>query len=195
VTRYDRPLLSLVVPTRNECDNVDRLLARTELALHDVPWGWELLLVDDSDDDTPQRAEAAAGRGHPVRVLHRPLGERRGGLSGAVLAGSREPSSERRVHLAVYAARPDARALVHTHSEHATAWSHGGEPLGEVLTAGHAPSGSDEIAAAAVEALGNREAVLLGRHGVLALGASPAAALEVAAAVEERARAARRLSD
>jgi L-fuculose-phosphate aldolase len=116
-------------------------------------------------------------------------------LAGAVLAGSREPSSERRVHLAVYAARPDARALVHTHSEHATAWSHGGEPLGEVLTAGHAPSGSDEIAAAAVEALGNREAVLLGRHGVLALGASPAAALEVAAAVEERARAARRLSD
>lgn len=89
MTRYDRPLLSLVVPTRNECDNVDRLLARTELALHDVPWGWELLLVDDSDDDTPQRAEAAAGRGHPVRVLHRPLGERRGGLSGAVLAGFR----------------------------------------------------------------------------------------------------------
>ena len=115
--------------------------------------------------------------------------------SGAVVAGTREPSSERRVHLAVYAARPDALALVHTHSEHATAWSHRDEPLGQVLTARPAPSGSDEIAVAAVEALGDREAVLLGRHGVLALGATPAAALEVAVAVEERARAASGLSD
>jgi L-fuculose-phosphate aldolase len=116
-------------------------------------------------------------------------------LDGEVVAGTREPSSERRVHLAVYAARPDARALVHTHSEHATAWSHLGEPLGEVLTAPHAPSGSDEIAAVAVEALGDHDAVLLGRHGVLALGESPAAALEVAVAVEQRAREARLLRD
>ena len=50
-------------------------------------------------------------------------------LEGAVVAGEREPSSERRVHLAVYAARPDAGALVHTHSTHATAWSFLGEPL------------------------------------------------------------------
>jgi L-fuculose-phosphate aldolase len=116
-------------------------------------------------------------------------------LDGAVVAGTRAPSSERRVHLAVYATRPDVRALVHTHSEHATAWSHLGEPLGEVLTAPHAPSGSREIAAAAVEALGDRDAVLLGRHGVLALGESPAAALELAVAVEQRAREARRLRD
>ena len=87
-------------------------------------------------------------------------------LDGAVLGGTREPSSERRVHLAVYAARPDAGALVHSHSVHATAWSFLGEPLdtgteelehaagGAVLTAPFAPTGSDEIAAAAVEALG-----------------------------------------
>ena len=61
----------------------------------------------------------------------------------------REPSSERRVHLAVYAARPDARALVHTHSEHATAWSHArGAPR---ATCAHGAvmrrRGSDEIAA------------------------------------------------
>jgi L-fuculose-phosphate aldolase len=116
-------------------------------------------------------------------------------LDGAVVAGGREPSSERRVHLAVYAARPDARALVHTHSKHATAWSHLGEPLGDVLTAPHAPSGSHEIATAAVEALADRDAVLLGRHGALALGGSPAAALEVALALEQRAREARRLRE
>ena len=47
---------------------------------------------------------------------------------GAVVAGEREPSSRGwRVHVAVYAARPDAHALVHTHSEQATAWSESGE--------------------------------------------------------------------
>ena len=110
------------------------------------------------------------------------------GPDGAVVAGEREPSSEWRVHVAVYAARPDARALVHTHSEHATAWSEGGEPLGPWLTAPYFPSGSDEIATATVAALGDRDAVLLGRHGVLAVGETPASALEVCVAVEQAAR-------
>jgi len=121
-------------------------------------------------------------------------------LDGSVLAGRREPSSERRVHLAVYGARPDAGALVHSHSVHATAWSFLDEPLGTgteeleeaaggaLLTAPFAPTGSDELAAAAVEALGGRQAVLLGRHGVLALGGSPARALDVCAAVERQAQ-------
>jgi L-fuculose-phosphate aldolase len=123
-------------------------------------------------------------------------------LDGAVVAGEREPSSERRVHLAVYAARPDARALVHSHSVHAMAWSFLEEPLdtgteelehaagGPVLTAPFAPAGSDAIAASAVAALGEQRAVLLGRHGVLALGDSPAQALDVCAAVERQAHVA-----
>ena len=121
-------------------------------------------------------------------------------LGGEVLRGTREPSSERRVHLAVYAARPDAGALVHTHSVHATAWSFLGEPLdtgteeleqaagGPVLTAPFAPTGSDEIAAAAVEALAGRRAALLGRHGVQALAESAGRALDVCAAVERQAQ-------
>src|SRR4051794_3236979 len=100
-------------------------------------------------------------------------------LDGTILEGKREPSSEWRVHAAVYAARLDARALVHTHSEQATTWSERGEPLGEWLTAPFAPSGSDEIARTAVAALGDRSAVLLGSHGVLALGGPPAPALAV----------------
>jgi L-fuculose-phosphate aldolase len=111
-------------------------------------------------------------------------------FDGSVVEGEREPSSEWRVHAAVYAARPDARALVHTHSEQATAWSEHGDPLGEWLTASFAPSGSDEIAVAAVEALGDRSAVLLERHGVLALGETAAAALAVCVEVERAARAA-----
>jgi L-ribulose-5-phosphate 4-epimerase len=120
-------------------------------------------------------------------------------LEGAVLDGTREPSSERRVHLAVYAARPDAGAVVHSHSVHATAWSFLGEPLdtgteeleaaagGAVLTAPHAPTGSGEIATAAVEGLGDRRAVLLGRHGVVGAGPTPAAALTTCVVVERQA--------
>jgi L-fuculose-phosphate aldolase len=109
-------------------------------------------------------------------------------LDGTILEGEREPSSEWRVQVADYAARLDAGALVHTHSEHATAWSERGEPLGEWLTAPFAPSGSDEIARTAVAALGDRSAVLLGNHGVLALGDTPAAALAVCVEVERAAR-------
>ena len=120
--------------------------------------------------------------------------------AGEVLAGSREPSSERRVHLAVYAARPDTRALVHTHSVHATAWSFGDEPLdtgtgeleeaagGAVGPAPVAQGGGPARADAGVEARGERSAVLLRRHGVLALGGSPGRALDVAAVVERQAQ-------
>ena len=114
--------------------------------------------------------------------------------------GGGEPSSEWRVHAAIYAARPDARAIVHTHSTHATAWSFLGEPLdtgteelraatgGAVLTAPYAPTGGEEIAAAAAEALGDRRAVLLGRHGVVGVGATPAEALATCVVVERQAQ-------
>jgi L-fuculose-phosphate aldolase len=92
--------------------------------------------------------------------------------------------------VAIYAARPDAGAIVHTHSERATAWSELGEPLGLVRTAHYAPTGTREIAAAAVEALGERDALLLERHGVVAVGNTPVDALRVCVSVEEQARAA-----
>jgi L-fuculose-phosphate aldolase len=121
------------------------------------------------------------------------------GMDGEPAEGQLEPSSERRVHVAIYAARPDVRAIVHTHSVHATAWSFLDEPLdtgteeleaaagGAVLTARYSPTGSDEIAVAAVEALGDRRAVLLGRHGVVAVGETPAAALATCVVLERQA--------
>jgi ribulose-5-phosphate 4-epimerase/fuculose-1-phosphate aldolase len=110
------------------------------------------------------------------------------GMDGELAEGQREPSSERRVHLAIYAARPDVGAVVHTHSVHATAWSHLDEPLDDVLTARFAPTGTDEIAAAAVEALGDRNSVLLARHGVVAVGSTPADALDTCVALERQAQ-------
>ncbi len=80
--------ISVVVPTRNERENIRPLIDRLTAAL---PVGRsELIFVDDSTDDTPEVA-AAAGQCTtlPVLVMHRGPGERVGGLGGAVVAGMR----------------------------------------------------------------------------------------------------------
>jgi len=115
--------------------------------------------------------------------------------AGRAVEGALAPSSEVPMHLAVYAARPDVEAVVHTHSDMATALAVLGEDLpavhytlafaGPVVRcAPYATYGTEALAAAALEALGEANAVLLGNHGVLAVGASPAAALKVAEVVE-----------
>src|SRR5579864_8457006 len=82
------PGLTVVVPTRNEKDTIELLLARLAPALASL--NAELIVVDDSDDETPQVLAGKAGTCPlPVRLLHRPPGSRRGGLSGAVIAGAR----------------------------------------------------------------------------------------------------------
>jgi ribulose-5-phosphate 4-epimerase/fuculose-1-phosphate aldolase len=109
-------------------------------------------------------------------------------MDGAVLSGDLPPSSEHRVHLAIYARRPDVRAIVHTHSRTAVLWSDLGEPLSvngaTVPTAEYAPTGTDDLASNAVAALGDAPALLMAGHGVVALGATLDEARAVAASVE-----------
>ena len=109
---------------------------------------------------------------------------------GDVLEGERAPSSERLVHLAIYRARGDVQAIVHTHSRGAIRWSDLGEPLaldsGTVPTAAYALTGTEQLATNAVGALGDAPAVLLAGHGVVAVGAN----VEEARAVAERVEAA-----
>jgi L-fuculose-phosphate aldolase len=114
---------------------------------------------------------------------------------GAVLAGSRRPSSEWPMHAAVYASRPDVAAIVHTHSPRATALACAGRGIpafhymialagGDVRCTPYATFGTDELATNAVRGLDGRRAVLLGNHGVLAVGGSLRAACAVAFEVE-----------
>lgn len=80
--------LTIVVPTFDERDNIGPLLHRLSTAL--LGEQVEVLFVDDSRDDTPDVIRAAAATCPlPVRLLHRPPGQRVGGLSGAVVAGLR----------------------------------------------------------------------------------------------------------
>jgi len=82
------PRLTVLVPTRNEQESVPLLLDRLAPAV--APLGAEILFVDDSDDGTVEEvASVAPGSPVPIRVLHRPPGLRGGGLSGAVVAGTR----------------------------------------------------------------------------------------------------------
>jgi dolichol-phosphate mannosyltransferase len=87
------PELSVVVPTRNEHDNISPLLKRLENVCPELRL--ELLFVDDSADDTAQAIrEHAACSSRPIRLIHRPAHQRAGGLGGAVHAGLGDAHSE-----------------------------------------------------------------------------------------------------
>jgi dolichol-phosphate mannosyltransferase len=78
--------VTVVVPTRNERDNVGPLLRRLEKIRPDLRL--EVLFIDDSSDDTPRVIEDQARRcSRTVSLSHRPEGKRSGGLGGAVRAG------------------------------------------------------------------------------------------------------------
>lgn len=90
-------LLSIVIPTRNEAENISELVRRIEAAVMRDPSldlaTTEVIFVDDSSDDTPEAiARAARTAGTRIDCLHRedPVG----GLGGAVLAGVRAARSE-----------------------------------------------------------------------------------------------------
>ena len=115
---------------------------------------------------------------------------------GTARPGQRTPSTEWRLHRDILAARPDVHAIVHTHSLFCTTVSCLRRPIpaihymvalagtDEIPCADYATFGSPELADQAVRALGGGLACLLANHGMLALGASLAAALRLAAEVE-----------
>jgi L-fuculose-phosphate aldolase len=119
-------------------------------------------------------------------------------MSGTAAAGGGEPSSETPMHLAIYAATP-ARAVVHTHSPEVVALSAVCDELpaihyaitslgGPVRVARYTRFGSADLAAAAVAALADRSAAILGNHGAISYGSSLAEAYDRALLLEWLAR-------
>jgi dolichol-phosphate mannosyltransferase len=79
------PPLSVVVPIKNELENIGELVER----LDRLPRGlvMEVVFVDDSDDGSDAALARAGERSrHDFRLIHRPP-ERRNGLGGAVIEG------------------------------------------------------------------------------------------------------------
>jgi dolichol-phosphate mannosyltransferase len=88
ITLGARPHLTVIVPTRNEEQNVALLLERLGPAVE--PLGAEIIFVDDSKDGTPEAlAVSALACPVPVRLLRRSRRGRRGGLGSAVVTGAR----------------------------------------------------------------------------------------------------------
>lgn len=110
--------------------------------------------------------------------------------------GRWQPSSEWSLHRAVYRARPDVQALLHTHAVHATALGCLGRALPAfhymvALAGGHdvplvpyAIFGSEALSEGVATALRQRDACLLAQHGLVSCGRSMAQALKLMVEVE-----------
>ncbi len=123
-------------------------------------------------------------------------------LSGRVVDGGLRPSVDTMNHVAIYRARTDVAAVVHTHSPYATAFSvlHREIPPllaeaagffgGPIRVMDYLPPASPQLGERAAAGLGRDRAILLPNHGVIAAGESVEKAFTAALLVEHSARVA-----
>ncbi len=114
--------------------------------------------------------------------------------------GARRPSSEWRFHRDILAARPDIDCVLHCHSIYATSLAvhHITIPSFHYMTAvaggttircsRYETFGTQALSDAAIEALEDRTACLLGQHGQISLGKTLGGALALAVEVETLSR-------
>lgn len=113
-------------------------------------------------------------------------------LEANIVDGARKPSSEWALHTIFYKNKPDARAVVHTHSMYCTTFACLGKPIeaihyviGDANTdtipcAPYQTFGTVELAEAAMKVCGESNAVLLGNHGLVVCGSSIKSAFSLA---------------
>ena len=119
---------------------------------------------------------------------------------GDTIEGNLVPSTEIRMHIAIYQDRENTNAIMHTHSIYASAVSvsdTGIPPImedqvamlgGEIKIAEHALSGSQEQVDSVLAALGNRNAVLLPNHGAVGTGRTLPDAVNACQLIEKTAK-------
>jgi len=110
-------------------------------------------------------------------------------LSGNVISGIQQPTSELRLHLAVYWIRSDVQAIVRAHPRYASAFSLAGAsgdrivlpaaefPVGSVWTPESSYLSLEELPAAAQRHIAGCDALMMANHGVLTVGADVREAL------------------
>ncbi len=102
--------------------------------------------------------------------------------NGDPVEGFTRPSSEIRMHLAIYAARPDVCAVVHAHPPTATGFAAARVPvpteilteattfLGPVALVGYATPGTPELPEALMRHVDDHNVFLLANHGAASVG-------------------------
>ena len=116
-----------------------------------------------------------------------------------VVDGTATPSIEKRMHVMIFKARPDVNAIIHDHPLYSSVLgvNHMELPAvsedfaqivgDKIVCCEYALPGTPELAANVVEALGNRNAVLLPNHGTLCVGENLKYVLRVCHVVEKAA--------
>ncbi|MCW2274093.1 class II aldolase [Rhodoblastus acidophilus] len=114
--------------------------------------------------------------------------------------GKIKASSEWRFHRDILRARPDVNAVVHTHAPYATVMAMLRRPIpashymiaafgGDTIACtDYAPFGTQELSDLAVKGLENRLGVLLGSHGMIAVGPDLNRAMGLAGELETLAK-------
>ncbi len=115
-----------------------------------------------------------------------------------VMAGTRTPSVESGMHAAIYAARPDVNAILHTHQVYPSTLALIGKPIPalfdeqvrflgrSVEIIPYAPSGTGELArTVARHVKGGDNAFIMANHGALLFGTDMERAVHNAAVLEK----------
>jgi L-fuculose-phosphate aldolase len=118
-----------------------------------------------------------------------------------IIDGEAEPSIEKHMHVAVYNARKDVNAVIHTHPIYSTAFGVAEQNLigvsedfiqivgAEIKVASpYELPGTSELGDVAVRGLGSNNAVLLPGHGALVVGTDMKMALKVSMVLEKNAQ-------
>lgn len=118
-------------------------------------------------------------------------------LDGSILLGSRNPTIEKELHLAIYRSRPGVNAVIHTHPIYSTVFActrtsipqitdEAAQVLGDIVqVADYALPGSSGLAQNCLNALGSKaNACLLQSHGAVCVSTDMAGAFKVAAVLE-----------
>lgn len=122
-------------------------------------------------------------------------------LAENIIDGNKKPSIELPLHSAIYKAKKNINAIVHTHSVCCTAFAIARKPIpavcedmiqivgGQVEVAKYFLPGSKELAQSVVTALGNKSACIMANHGLLTAADNLDEAYKIAQIVEKSAQA------
>lgn len=123
-------------------------------------------------------------------------------FEGHIVEGELKPSIEYQLHSAIYKAREDVHAIMHTHSTFTTAFAIARKPIpaaaedmvqivgGDVRVGKYCLPGSAELGCEVVKALEGRQAVIMANHGCLAAGKNLKETLKIVNVVEKSAQSA-----
>lgn len=121
-------------------------------------------------------------------------------FDGTLLSSGKLPSTEVKLHVAIYKSRPKVKCTIHTHSTYASMFSILRKHIpilmeeqvvylgGAIDIAAYSEAHTQQIGEAALKALGYKNGVLLANHGVIVCGKSPINAIKYAELIEKLAK-------